>query len=104
MQTFQKTDVELISRDATSCTLRTKLEQTAPAQTVSLPGLPPGVEASLESMTGTGTSTMTIHFDSLVPTSEGNVQTTAVMNVAMGGDTQRMTAQAAVNLKVAPSK
>jgi hypothetical protein len=104
MQTFQKTDVELVSRDATSCTVRTKLEQTAPAQTVTLPGLPPGVQASLESMTGTGTTTMTIHFDSLVPTSEGNVQTTAVMNVAMGGDTQRMTAQATVNVKVAPAK
>ena len=104
MQTFQKTDVELVSRDATSCTLKTKLEQSAPAQTVTLPGLPPGVEASLESMTGTGTTTTTIHFDSLVPTSEGNVQTTAIMNVAMGGDTQRMTAQATVNLKVAPVK
>jgi hypothetical protein len=104
MQTFQKTDVELVSRDATSCTLRTKLEQTAPAQTVTLPGLPPGVEASLESMTGTGTSTMTIHFDSLVPTSEGDVQTTAIMNVAMGGDAQRMTAQATVHVKVAPAK
>ena len=104
MQTFQKTDVELVSRDATSCTVRTKLEQTAPPQTVTLPGLPPGVEASLESMTGTGTTTMTIHFDSLVPTSEGNVQTRAVMNVAMGGDTQRMTAQATVSLKVAPAK
>jgi hypothetical protein len=104
MQTFQKTDVELVSRDATSCTIRTKLEESAPAQTVALPGLPPGMDASLESMTGTGTSTITIHFDSLVPTSEGNVQTTAVMNVAMGGDTQRMTAQAAINVKVAPAK
>jgi hypothetical protein len=104
MQTFQKTDVELVSRDATSCTVKTKIEQTAPAQTVALPGLPPGVEASLERMTGAGTSTITIHFDSLVPTSEGNIQTTAVMNVAMGGDTQRMTAQATLSLKVAPVK
>jgi len=104
MQTFQKTDVELVSRDATSCTVRTTLEQTAPAQTVALPGLPPGVEASLESMTGSGTTTMTIHFDSLVPVSEGKIQTTAVMNVGMGGDTQRMTAQATVSLKVAPAK
>jgi hypothetical protein len=104
MQTFQKTDVELVSRDATSCTVKTTLEQSAPAQTVSLPGLPPGTEASLEHMTGTGTGTTTIHFDSLVPTANGNIQTTVVMNVAMGGDTQRMTAQATVNLKVAPVK
>ena len=104
MQTFQKTDVELVSRDATSCTVKTKLEQTAPAQTVAMPGLPPGVEASLESMTGAGTSTMTIHFDSLVPTSTVNMQTTAVMSVAMSGNAQRMTVQATVNLKVAPAK
>jgi hypothetical protein len=104
MQTFQKTDVELVSRDPTSCTVKTTLEQTAPAQAVALPGLPPGAEASLEHMTGTGTTTMTIHFDSLVPTSESNMQTTAVMNVGMGGDTQRMTAQATVRLKVGPVK
>jgi hypothetical protein len=104
MQTFQKTDVELVSRDATSCTVKTKVEQTAPAQTVALPGMPPGLEASLESMTGAGTGTITIHFDSLVPASEGNVHTTAVMNVAMGGDTQRMTAQVTLSLKVAPVK
>jgi hypothetical protein len=104
MHAFQKTDVELVSRDATTCTVKTRVEQTAPAQTVGLPGLPPGVEASLESMTGAGTGTATIHFDSLVPTSEGNIKTTAVMNMAMGGDAQRITAQATVNLKVAPLK
>jgi hypothetical protein len=104
MQTFQKTDVELVSRDATSCTVKTRSEQTAPAQTVATPGLPPGLEASLESMTGAGTGTMTIHFNSLVPTTDGNVQTTAVMSVAMGGDTQRMTVQATISLKVAPAK
>jgi hypothetical protein len=104
MQTFQKTDVELLSRDATSCTVKTTLEQSAPAQTVTLPGLPPGVDASLVHMTGTGTTTMTIRFDSLVPTADGNIQTTVVMNVGMGGDTQQMTAQATVRLKVAPVK
>lgn len=104
MQTFQKTGVELVSRDNTSCTVRTTLEQTAPAQSVALPGLPAGVDASIESMTGAGTSTMTIHFDSLVPTVEGNITTTAVVNVGMGGDTQRVTAQATISLKVAPVK
>ncbi len=104
IQTFQKTGFELVSRDATSCTVKTTLEQTAPAQSAALPGLPAGIDASIESMTGAGTSTMTIRFDSLVPTVEGNIKTTAVVSLGMGGDTQRVTAQATVNLRVAPVK
>jgi hypothetical protein len=104
MQTFQKVDIELAALDTTSCTLKLVTDQTAPPQSVSAPGLPAGVEASLESLTGSGTGTMLIHFDSLVPTSEGTMKTATVMNVAMGGDTQRIGVQASIQMKVAPVK
>ena len=104
MQTFQKVEIELTALDATSCTLKLATDQTAPPQRVSVPGLPPGVDASLESLTGSGTSTMLIHLDSLVPTSEGTMKTASVMNVAMGGDTQRISVQASIQMKVAPVK
>jgi hypothetical protein len=104
MQTFQKVDIELVAFDATSCTLKTTTEQTAPRQTVSVPGLPPGVDASLESLSGSGTGTMLIHFDSLAPTSEATMKTATVMSVAMGGDQQRISVQASIQMKLAPVK
>lgn len=104
MQTYQKFDVEVTALDATSCTFKIASEQSAPPQAVTLPGLPPGVQASLESLSGTGTGTMTVHFDSLVPQSEATMKTATVMNVAMGGDSQRMSVQASIGMKVAPAK
>src|SRR5579863_8500375 len=90
MQTLQKVEIELTALDATSCALKLATDQSAPPQHVAAPGLPPGVDASLESLTGSGTGTMLIHFDSLVPTSDATTKTATVMNVAMGGDTQRI--------------
>jgi len=104
MQTFQKVEVALTALDATSCTLTLTSDATAPPQAVSVPNFPAGVEASLESLSGSATGTMTVHLDSLVPTSSMSGKTTTVMNVAMGGDSQQMSAQASIRMKVTPGK
>lgn len=104
VHTFQKIVVDLVALNDASCTLKLLTEQTAPPQPVTAPGLPAGVDASLENMRGSGTGTMTIRFDSLVPTSQASLSSSAVVSVAMGGTSQQVSTQTTVRLSVAPAK
>jgi len=104
MTLFQTMECELIALDATTATIRTTLKQTAPAQPVVNPALPPEAQMSLESMTGEGGATMQIVFSSLVPESEGTAKTTANMVVSIAGATQRLTVESTMKMKVAHSQ
>lgn len=102
IQMFQKVSMEVTALDNQSVTLSTKTEQTAPQQAVTNPAMPPGTDVTLQSMTGAGTATSKVRFDHPVPTSEGSVQTTMVMDVGMGGSTQRMTIKNDTKVTMAP--
>lgn len=103
-QTFQHVTVDLVSLDDASCTLKLMTDLTAPPQPVTAVGLPADVQASLENMRGSGTGTVTIHFNSLVPTSQGSMSTSATIYVAKGGDSQLVSTQTTVRVSVAPAK
>ncbi len=69
-QTFQKIECELASVDAQGATIRVKLEQTAPPQGITNSALPAGSVVNIEKLAGTGTGTIALRFNSLIPTSE----------------------------------
>jgi len=104
MRTFQKIMVELTAIDGNAITLGVKTEQTAPPQAVNNPQLPAGATVQLVNLTGTGTGTMKIKLDSLVPTSEMNAKTTTVMDMTMSGQSQRMSVDATMKVTIAPPK
>jgi hypothetical protein len=101
---FQKSDFELVSIDGPTVTLKVKTEQTAPAQPISNPGLPEGAEMSLEKLSGTGSGTVIIRLDSLVPASELDSTTSTVMTINMGGQTQSVSVDGTMKLTIKAGK
>ncbi len=104
MQVFQRVEYELAALDATSATLNAKLEQTAPAQSISNPALPAGAEVRLVSMTGTGSGKTTIRFDSVLPTGTANMESAMGMELSMGGNQQTMNARMSMKMTLTPKK
>jgi hypothetical protein len=104
MKTFQKISIELTGVDGNAVTLTVKTEQTAPPQPVNNPQLPAGSTMSLVDLSGTGTGTMKIKLDSLVPTSEMNAKTTTVMDMSMSGQQQRMSVDMTLKVTISPPK
>lgn len=103
-QTFQRVECELASVDAQGATIRIKVEQTAPPQGISNPALPAGTTVNIEKLAGTGTGTIALRFNSLVPTSEMSSSTAMAMAMDLGGQTQRMAVDTKVKLSIAPRK
>jgi hypothetical protein len=101
---FVKTEYELVAFDATTVTLKTKMEQTAPPQPVSNAALPPGTEIALEKLTGSGTGTTRISLNSLVPTVEMNSTIVSSMVMSMGGATQPVSTDMTMKMSIAPAK
>jgi hypothetical protein len=99
---FQKVECELKALDPRSATLAIKIDQTAPPQPMNNPSLPAGATVMVDSVTGTGTGTMKVALDSLVPTSEADSRTTMVMSVNSGGSPQPISIETTVKLAVAP--
>lgn len=99
----QRIDVELVSADAKSASLKEATVQQAAPQKVEMPQVP-GATVMLQKLEGTGSGTMTIAFDSLIPTSELTSRTNTVMDIDAGGSRQSMAMDMTVKLKVAPGK
>ncbi len=99
---FTKTTVDVVSIDGQKVALKFTSEQSAPAQAVSNPMLPPGTEVQLERMTGTGSGTGTLNLAGLVPTSEVQMKMDMSMSVSMNGTSMSMQSTNSVKMKVAP--
>jgi hypothetical protein len=104
MQTFQRVELELVAFDGATATLNAKITQTAPAQAIKSPDMPPGAEAYLKSLSGSGAGTMTLRLDNLIPTSSVNMQTVTAMEVKFGGQTQSMNIDMTMKIDIAPGK
>ena len=104
MHSFQKYEFELVSMDDNGCKLAAKVEQMAPPQALHNPAMPPGTEASIEKLTGAGSGTMAIRWDSIVPTSEMNIQSSMVLNMSMSGSSQQMTMATTMKVSISPVK
>ena len=104
---FQKVEFELVAFDGRTASLKVKTDQSGPPQPIKIPMMPPGASANLESMTGTGSGTMSVPLDGLVPTSQADSMTKMVMSIADGGPPekpQKMAVVTTIKLKIAPGK
>lgn len=104
MKMYQRVQAELTSLTDHDCTLKVTSTQTAPPQPLSNPALPAGVQASLDKLDGTGSGTMTIRFNSIVPTSEMSSRTATTMSVDAGTGAQQIGVTATLKLSVGPVK
>jgi hypothetical protein len=102
-QTFQRIECEVVSVDAQGATIKTKIEQTIPAQSITNPALP-GATMTVEKGAGMSAGTITMRFNALVPTSETTGSTAMAMGVEMGGQTQRMQIETKMKVSIAPQK
>ncbi len=85
---FQKTEYEVVSIDGATVSLRVKTEQKGPPQPLNDPSLPIsnqgvafGVDNRLQSLSGSGSGTVVVHLDSLVPVSDRQSTTSMVMTM-----------------------
>jgi hypothetical protein len=101
---FQRTEFELVAFDGKTVTLKTKTEQTAPAQAILNPAMPPGTDIQLQQMTSSGAGTMSLRLNGLVPTSDAKVESTMVMLANIGGNSQQMSVTTSLRMTVAPGK
>lgn len=100
----QKTECELVAFDGKTVTLKTKVEQTAPPQSISNPAMPSGMSVQLKEMTGLGSGTAALRLDALVPTGDATMESTVVTQIDMGGNLQEMAVTTSLKMTVAPGK
>lgn len=102
-QVFQRVTCELTSVDAQGATIKTSVEQTIPPQSVTNPALQ-GATVNVEKGAGTSAGTLSLRFNSLVPTSETSGSTAMAMVVDMAGQSQKMSVETKLKVSVAPKK
>lgn len=100
----QKSVWQLVSADGKSVKLSVTIDATAPPQPVVNPMMPPGADVRLESMTSSGSGTVTLHLNSLVPTSEMNTKASTTMSINMGGASQQVIVDATTKVNIAPAR
>lgn len=101
---FQKTEYDLVSIEGSAVSMTVKTEQTAPPQAVSNPALPAGAEMTLEKLSGSGTGTIVVHLNSLVPTSTLESTTSTAMTMNMNGQSMPVTVDGKIKITIAPGK
>ena len=87
----QVTVFEITAMTDTTTSFNLTMSQSAPPQTVSPPGMPAGIEASVAGMTGTGTGKMTLTDGTLAMFGEMNLKSNVTMDVNAQGQSQRLT-------------
>jgi len=106
---FRKTEYELVSIDGSTVSLKVKTEQTAPPQSLSNPpgpisnqGIVFGAENRLQKMSGSGTGTVVVHLDSLVPVSTRESRTSMAVTISMNEQTASLTVDGEDTITIAP--
>jgi hypothetical protein len=99
---FQKVTTEVVSIDGSTVKLKFTTEQTVPQQAFTNPMLPAGTDVSLDGGKGTGSGTMAVRLDSLIPTGDSSIVSTMSMTINMGGQSQPMSMENTVKMTIAP--
>lgn len=79
------------------------LVQSAKDQKLALPGAPPGTEATLRSLDGRGTSSVTIRFDRVQPLMSMTLKALMVMDINAAGESATMNQTMTMDLKTVPT-
>lgn len=85
LKVAQVTLYELLQMDKKHLSLKLAVQQSAPAQTFSPPGMPPGANARLDSMSTQGQGTSAVRLDRLVPTGSIQIHSDFAMGFSMEG-------------------
>ena len=104
LQSYQKTLFQVVAIDGKAVTLKTVTSQTAPSQAVHNPDLPPGAEAFLQKLSGSGSGTMTLRLDALIPTSDATYQSSSTMEIRVGGASQIVNVETTMKIAISPVK
>lgn len=86
----QTAEYTLLSRNGDQIELEVTVSQSAASQPVSMPGMPPEIQARLESLEAAGSGTMNVNLARLVPTSTVDIGVSLSMVLDVQGQTQRM--------------
>jgi hypothetical protein len=92
----------LVSRDGDDVVLDLVLTQNAPAQTTELPGMPPGLDANLDSLEASGTGQMQIDLRRFVPVADSTLDMAMQLSIAMQGQSQQIGMSLRMDLGIAP--
>jgi len=102
---FQQATYEITAIDGLAVMLKVTTVNTAPAQAINSPlAAATGGEMRLEKLSGTGTGTVAVRLDSVVPTSTIEHVTSAVMTMTVQGQPLPVTVNGKVTIAVAPVK
>lgn len=84
MTLSQTADYVLTARNGDDVQMDITMTQSAPRQAMAVPGMPPEVEAMIESLESTGTGTMSVNLRTLIPTSNIAMLMNMGLSIAMG--------------------
>ncbi|HEX6323575.1 MAG TPA: hypothetical protein VFZ36_07610 [Vicinamibacterales bacterium] len=104
MRLDQTTTYEITAMDAASVTMAVTMEQRAANQALTPPGMPPGAEATLVSMEGTGNGRITLADGSMIPLSDLAINGRMTMDVGAEGQNMRMSTRTRMQVTIARGK
>lgn len=104
IETMTKQVVEVVAIQGSKVTLKVVADQTAPAQSMKNPALPPDAEVSLMEFSGTGTTNTVLDLATMSNEGEGSMAIAMVMQVKMQGMEQNMSMRTGLKIKTAPVK
>jgi hypothetical protein len=93
----------LAAIEANEVNLGVMLTQTGSDQAVDFAGLPPAVEASLDSLESTGTGSMRIDLNRFVPQSDSAVAMVVALGLALQGQDQQIGLDMRTEMSIAPA-
>ncbi len=100
----QKGLYEVVALDDSTASLTVTIEQTAPAQKLSPPGMPAGADVSLVGLTGTGTGRLTLTRGALILYGEIDIMSKMSMDIGAEGQTRRLSADTEMKMAMTPGK
>lgn len=93
---------ELVELEGDRFECKISITQTAAAQPIQAPGMPPGAQVELASMKGTGSGELAVKLDRLTPTSRADMASDMQMRMQMNGQTQEMGMHMTLGMKIQP--
>jgi len=104
IETMTTQVIEVVAIQGSKVTLKVMVDQTAPAQSMKNPALPPDAEVSLVEFTGTGTTNTVLDLATMSNDGEGTMAVAMVMQVKMQGNEQNMSMRTGLKIKTSPAK
>lgn len=100
----QRSTYEVLEMARGGATLGVTIAQTAGAQTMSPPGMPPEIQATVVDMKGAGKGRLTLSDGSMTLYGDMAMHSDVTMDITMGGQSQRMPITTEIKMTISPGK